>query len=108
MYDTHRVAIAPTRFAAGTPYKVYEAASFGLPAVITDLLMGQLGWKHEREVLSAPVDDATQFAHQIVRLYRSEELWNSIRETAAARLQADHSKEKYLEALSQVLPTRGR
>ncbi len=39
-YDSCRVFIAPTRFAAGTPYKVYETASYGLPCVATDILAG--------------------------------------------------------------------
>ena len=42
LYDTHRVFVAPTRFAAGTPYKVHEAASFGLPVVATDLYQSAL------------------------------------------------------------------
>jgi len=42
LYDSHRVFVAPTRFAAGVPYKVHEAASFGLPVVATDLLRRQL------------------------------------------------------------------
>ena len=45
VYDSHRVFVAPTRIAAGTPYKVYEAASFGLPVVATELLRRQLDWE---------------------------------------------------------------
>ncbi len=50
-YHAHRVFVAPTRFAAGAPFKLYEAASFGLPIVSTELLRGQMGWTNERDIL---------------------------------------------------------
>lgn len=108
IYDACRIAIAPTRFAAGTPYKVYEAASFGVPTVITDLLLGQLGWSNEREVLAVPVDDTEGFAAAIVRLYRSEELWQRLRQGCCDRLQSEHNEDRYREALSHVLPALHR
>ena len=35
VYDSHRIFVAPTRFAAGLPHKVHEAAAHGLPVVAT-------------------------------------------------------------------------
>ncbi|MFU8833202.1 MAG: glycosyltransferase, partial [Wenzhouxiangella sp.] len=60
LYSTCRVFIAPTRFAAGIPHKVHEAAAHGIPVVATSILAGQLGWHHRDELLVA--DDAQQFA----------------------------------------------
>jgi O-antigen biosynthesis protein len=57
LYDAHRVFIAPTRYAAGVPYKVHEATSYGVPVVATELLRTQLGWEHERELLAADATD---------------------------------------------------
>ena len=37
LYEAHRIFVAPTRFAAGTSYKVHEAASFGIPVVAASL-----------------------------------------------------------------------
>ncbi len=87
-YDAARVFIAPTRFAAGTPYKIYEAAAYGLPCVGTALLRGQLGW--DDEMLSAPADDAMAFARQIIRVYQDEGLWRALRGRALARLEAEN------------------
>ena len=70
-YDACRIFIAPTRFAAGIPYKVHEAAANGLPSVVTPLLAGQLTWSHDSELLVA--ESAEQFAEQCLRLYRSPE-----------------------------------
>ena len=53
MYNSCRVFIAPTRFAAGIPHKVHEAAAKGLPSVTTALLAKQLGWQDGKELLIA-------------------------------------------------------
>ena len=86
LYDAHRVFVAPTRYAAGVPYKVHEAASYGLPVVATELLREQLGWENRRDLLAAEVSDAETFAKFVVALYRSEDLWISIRRAAAEQV----------------------
>lgn len=103
LYQQHRVFIAPTRFAAGLPYKLHEAASFGLPAVATPLLAGQLGWTDGTELLAADPADPAGFAARVVRLYREEALWLAIREAALNRLALDASYEPFKAALNQVV-----
>ena len=103
LYGRHRIVVAPTRFAAGTPYKVYEAAAFGVPVVVTTLLQDQLGWKDDTELLSAPGDDPVAFARQVVKLYRSEALWQRIRAGAAARIQRENGPDRFSRTLLDVL-----
>jgi GT2 family glycosyltransferase len=103
LYNACRVFIAPTRFAAGTPYKLYEAASYGLPCVTTDLLAGQLGWQPGLELLAAPLTDARRFAAQIALLYRTETVWGKLRAQAIARLEAENSREDFNQAVAQIL-----
>ncbi|MDE2516675.1 MAG: glycosyltransferase [Rhodospirillales bacterium] len=103
LYDAHRLFVAPTRFAAGTPYKVHEAASFGLPVVATALLARQTGWRHGTELLAAEADDAAGFAAEIVRLYRDEALWQGLRDAALGRIAAEHGSAAYDRVLSEVL-----
>ncbi|MDE8348275.1 MAG: glycosyltransferase [Acidocella sp.] len=102
-YDANRLFIAPTRFAAGTAYKVYEAASFGLPCVVTDVLEKQLGWQDGVELLTAPTTDATRFAAQIAKLYKSAALWQKLRKKAAERIERENSKSEFERALSDIL-----
>ncbi len=52
LYANARLFIAPTRYAAGLPHKIHEAAARGLPVVATPLLAGQLEWT-ERELAIA-------------------------------------------------------
>ncbi|MDR3505395.1 MAG: glycosyltransferase [Acidocella sp.] len=101
LYDASRLFIAPTRFAAGTPYKIYEAASFGLPCVVTPLLATQLGWAGGRELLAA--NDPRGFARQIARLYRDEALWTALRHNALARLEREHRPEDFAVRVREIL-----
>jgi GT2 family glycosyltransferase/glycosyltransferase involved in cell wall biosynthesis len=102
-YNAARVFIAPTRFAAGTPYKIYETAAFGLPCVATDLLLHQLGWEDGVEVLGSPASDAEIFAEKIIRLYCSETLWESLRAAAVARLAQENSLEDWNARVAEIL-----
>ncbi|HQT67497.1 MAG TPA: glycosyltransferase [Acetobacteraceae bacterium] len=101
-YDSHRLFIAPTRFAAGTPYKVYETASFGLPCVATALLAGQLGWQDGQELFAAPAD-APAFAARIASLYRSEPLWHRVRQAALDRLAAENGTVMFDGVVKDIL-----
>jgi hypothetical protein len=101
LYGQCRLFIAPTRFAAGTPYKLYEAASYGVPIVATELLAKQLGWGEA--LLSAPVDDAQTFARQIALLYEDEALWAELRDNAARRLQAENDPGAFAAEVAAIL-----
>ncbi len=106
-YNRNRVFIAPTRFAAGTAYKLVETASFGLPCVATDLLAGQLEWRSGIELLAAAVGDAKRFATQIAQLYRSEPLWHELRSGALARLTSDNTQAAFDAAVLRILGAVG-
>jgi GT2 family glycosyltransferase len=102
-YNRNRLFVAPTRFAAGTPYKLYETASFGLPAVTTDLLAGQLQWQHGIELFTAPVGEAKTFAAQIAHLYRSERSWGELRAGALARIAKENTAAGFNATVSRIL-----
>jgi GT2 family glycosyltransferase len=89
IYNNCRVFIAPTRFAAGIPHKVHEAASKGIPCVTTPLLANQLQWQHEKELLVG--EDAEGFAEQCIRLYLDEALWQSVRDAELSAIAKDCS-----------------
>ena len=38
LYEQARVFVVPTRYAAGLPFKAYEAAAFGVPLVVSDII----------------------------------------------------------------------
>lgn len=103
-YDRCRIFIAPTRFAAGIPHKVHEAAAYGIPSVTTSILAKQLGWSDEVELLIA--DDPKHFATQCIRLYTDEQLWNKIRETALGAVKRDCSPTRFSAQLANIFLPR--
>ena len=101
IFNQARVFVAPTRFAAGIPHKVHQAAAFGVPSVTTSLLARQLGWEDGRDLLVADSPDG--FASAVQRLYTDQDLWRSIRSNALKRIADDCSVERFREALRETL-----
>ncbi|MCZ6852345.1 MAG: glycosyltransferase, partial [Gammaproteobacteria bacterium] len=101
LYDRCRIFIAPTRFAAGLPRKVHEAAAYGIPTVATSLLADQLGWQDGNELLVA--DSPHEFAAQCKRLYEDNELWHHIRNNGLKAVIRDCSTEVFQTRLYELI-----
>jgi glycosyltransferase involved in cell wall biosynthesis len=72
-YELTRVAVIPTRFASGTPWKLTEAVAFGVPCVTSPLIANQLDLaKPPLMVASTP----QQYADAIFSLWSDRELWH--------------------------------
>lgn len=104
-YDRARVFVAPTRFAAGVPAKVIEAACNGLPVVATPLLVRQLGWRAGHEILAA--GDAAGFAHAVLSLYENEARWLALRTAMQERTQDSYSPDDFSRTLQRVFSPVG-
>lgn len=100
-YNQARIFVAPTRFAAGIPLKICEAALHGIPIVSTSLLAAQLGWKDGVDLLVA--DDSSTFAEKCAILYNDSEVWNQLRVNALARVKEECSKEKFMATLKGII-----
>ena len=101
LYDRNRVFVAPTRFAAGIPLKIIEAAGHGLPVVATSLLAEQLGWR-DREHLTV-AGSADTFAAKCVELYSNKGLWEEIRAAALEQVRMDCSPKSFESQLNAIL-----
>ncbi|MFC7335522.1 glycosyltransferase [Rhodocista pekingensis] len=100
-YDRHRVFIAPTRFAAGIPHKVHEAAAHGLPVVGTPLLARQLGWEPGQELLTG--ENPAEIALACTRLLTDDGLWRSVRTAALAAVTRDCGPDRFRAAVAALL-----
>jgi GT2 family glycosyltransferase len=101
IYGSARVFIAPTRYAAGVPMKVHEAAAFGVPVVATGVLAAQLGWLSGLDLLVA--DAAAEFADACRRAYEDKTLWEGLRDAALDRVRVDCSPVRFTETLLGAL-----
>ena len=88
-FDQIRVFVAPIRFGAGVKGKVVASLSAGVPVVGTSLAMEGMGLGPEEGALVA--DDPEELARELVRLYRSQELWDRLSRSAVQRAERDYS-----------------
>lgn len=103
LYLKSRVFIAPTRYAAGVPHKVHEAAAHGLPVVTTPLLAAQLGWT-DRELAIA--GSAEGFAEACILIYSDPTRWSGLRDAALDRVHKDCAPQVFEERLKTILKGR--
>ncbi len=103
LYNQARLFVAPTRFSAGIPYKVHEAAAHGLPVVTTTLLAEQLAWRDGHDLLARSAADAAGFAAAVVEGYVDPAQWNALRAAALAKIAQDCSMEMFTETVRTVL-----
>jgi len=100
-YDRARVFVAPTRFAAGIPHKVHEAASRGVPAVVTPLLARQLAWNDGRQV--AVGGTSREFAERCIQLHETPDTWMRLREAALDAVRRECATGLFEERMSTIL-----
>ena len=101
LYDEARVFVAPTRYAAGIPLKVVEAAAHGVPVVATPLIALQLGWRDGSEILIGA--GPAEFARAITSVWTDERLWAAIRESALQRVATEYSPVIFRTALHRAI-----
>ena len=101
LYAGARICIAPTRFAAGIPHKVHEAASRGVPVVATSLIAGQLNWTHANELLSA--DEPEQFASACASAYQDRALWDRLQSRALEAVAKDCDPDRFKDTVRNML-----
>jgi GT2 family glycosyltransferase len=106
LYDNARVFVAPTRYSAGIPLKVVEAAARGVPIVCTPLVADQLGWSSGTELLAAA--SPAEFARALTSVHADPELWLRLREAALKRVASQYSSTVFRSALHTALHVSAR
>ena len=100
LYSSSRLFIAPTRYAAGIPHKVHEAAAYGLPVIATPLLAAQLNWMADELGIAESAED---FAARCIELYTDAAKWTSLRDAALKRVRAECSPQAFEDQVRKIL-----
>ena len=100
-YAAARIFVAPTRFGAGIPLKVIDAAAHGVPSVVTPLLARQLGWDDDALVVGG--DDPDGFADAIATLLVDDELHATVAAAALRMVQERHSPTAFEAAVDAAM-----
>ena len=106
LYRAHRVFVAPTRYAAGIPFKVHEAVSYGLPTVVTPLLQRQLGWDNGQGIVSTDQLDPKAFAEACIALHANDREWQSVAEAGQQVLANACGQERFVAQIQRALGGR--
>jgi glycosyltransferase involved in cell wall biosynthesis len=101
LYKKARLMVAPTRFAAGIPMKVHEAASHGVPVVMTELLADQLGWRRYGAGVSTTPPE--QMAHSIRHLALNQEAWQRCQSLQLDLIRQDCDPARFSETIRQAI-----
>ncbi|QDZ38661.1 glycosyltransferase [Euhalothece natronophila Z-M001] len=104
IYNCARVFVAPTRFAAGIPFKVHHAAAYGLPIVTTSMIASQIGWEDQQEVLVG--DDPKTFAEKCTQVYFNQKLWESLRNAALNKIQLECSRDNFVQKVETIIKSQ--
>ncbi|BCI68931.1 hypothetical protein AAJCM20276_35550 (plasmid) [Acetobacter aceti] len=103
LYDKARFFIAPTRYAAGIPYKIYEAASRGVPIIASDILCRQVGWQVGTEILEAEASNLKNFCDIVIQAYEDHSTWVKLRRNALNRIMKDNNHDIYIKNINEIL-----
>ena len=103
LFNKSKLFVVPTRFAAGVPLKLYEAAAHGLPSVVTPLIQTQVAWTPGEDLLVGGSPE--KFAKQIKRLYYSKDLWETVHKNCIKCFERDCSSERFSSVLYNAFST---
>ena len=102
IFNSVRVSIAPTRFAAGIPQKVHNCVAHGVPMVVSPLLRAQLGWEQGVGCLSAAWQRPNEFVEAVVRLHEEKALWQDVRRSGLEQIERECSLSGFRVALRNI------
>jgi GT2 family glycosyltransferase/glycosyltransferase involved in cell wall biosynthesis len=113
-FDSVKLSVAPLRFGAGVKGKINQSMAFGVPVVATSVAVDGTDLRNRDDILVA--DEPEDFAHALVELYESQELWSRLSENGIRKTRALYSAEaarrklkflfsdEYLNGLEQSSP----
>ncbi|MBW1792020.1 MAG: glycosyltransferase family 4 protein [Deltaproteobacteria bacterium] len=99
-YEKCRVFVVPHMYSAGIPWKLQEAMSYGIPAVVSELTASQLDLVDGSEVLVAK--NTEEFVEKTIRLYQ-DELWYEIQQNALDYVQETCNPETLKTKLNEII-----
>lgn len=103
LYNEARFFIAPTRYAAGIPYKLYEAAAYGLPAIASDVLCKQISWIAGSEIIQIKLCNIEDVCELMLKLYYNKKLWEELKSFSMERIIEENNYLLYSEKISRII-----
>jgi GT2 family glycosyltransferase len=99
-----RIFVAPLRYGAGMKGKIIQAMSYGLPVVTTPI--GAEGIELQHGVNAVIAEKPEDMAQEIVKLYRSRALWETLSHNSMAYVHDNNSPQRAEDWFNRILRTR--
>ena len=103
-FDSVRLSVAPLRFGAGIKGKINQSMAFGVPVVATSIAVEGMNLADHEHVLIA--DEPQDFAHALIELYESEDVWKRLSENGIRKTQELYSTDVAREKLEFLFSDR--
>ena len=103
--DGCRLAVAPLRYGAGVKGKVNMSMSYGQPVIATGIAVEGMYAEPGRDVLVAETPE--EFAAQVLRAYRDENLWMQLSDNGLANVTRHFSFESARGAVRRLIDHKG-
>tara|TARA_B100002019_G_scaffold185389_1_gene160099 strand:+ start:2289 stop:4322 length:2034 start_codon:yes stop_codon:yes gene_type:complete len=87
-YNECKLFVSPQRFAAGIPYKLSEAMSYGIPVVGSKLMATQMNLNKDTMGIGS---NASEIASEIIDMYTNKERWRLARKNSLKFIQETHN-----------------
>lgn len=94
------ISLCPLLYAAGVQNKILEAMALGTPVVATSCAAAGLQAVAGRDLLVA--DNATDFAHAVLRLLSDQPLWQQLTQNALAYIATYYTWERAISQLTMI------
>jgi GT2 family glycosyltransferase/glycosyltransferase involved in cell wall biosynthesis len=99
-FESVKLSVAPLRYGAGIKGKINQSLGFGVPVVATSLAVEGMALTDHEDILIA--DEPKDFAHALVELYESEQLWNRLSANGIKETKAHYSVSAVRKRLSHL------
>ena len=103
-FESVKLSVAPLRWGAGVKGKINQSMGFGVPVVATALAVEGMELIDHEDILIA--DEPKDFAHALIELYESEELWNRLSENGIKKTKARYSVPAARKRLSYLFSNK--
>lgn len=104
LYRSRRIMIDPSRVMSAPSQEILDAAAAGLPSVLTETTMQQLGWSEESgECVAGGFCNAALFADAVIQLYQDEDLWNRVSQNARHFVASLSESEAFDQQVKDIL-----
>ncbi|GBR47434.1 glycosyltransferase [Neokomagataea thailandica] len=100
---SRRLLIDPTRVSSIVPHEVLDAAAHGLPAILTETVLQQIGWQDGVETQSGGFCDPQRFAHAVIELYQNERIWTHYAAQAFQSVQNPEAQTHFMATLAAIM-----